>query len=124
MSEFSTSSGEQIFMESAAKLMEIITNIGENNGSGTHEVTLVLNGRFGNNSASRVESAVHDAMVGCHKLTFDFAGVDYISSAGLRVLLMAKKSLGGEVEVAVINANDVVKEIFDISGFSKILQVS
>ena len=50
-------------------------------------------------------------------------GVDYISSAGLRVLLMAKKKLGSGVEVSVINANDVVKEIFDISGFSKILQV-
>ena len=123
MSEFSTSSGEQIFMESAAKLMEIITNIGENNGSGTHEVTLVLNGRFGNNSASKVESAVHDAMVGCHKLTFDFAGVDYISSAGLRVLLSAQKTMNKQGEMKLIHVNDVINEIFEVTGFSDILNI-
>ncbi|MGM9998945.1 MAG: STAS domain-containing protein [Candidatus Bruticola sp.] len=91
--------------------------------AGGNETTLILNGRFGNNSASEVESVVQEAIGACRRLTFDFSGVDYISSAGLRVLLMAKKKLGPSVEVAVVNANEVVKEIFDISGFSKILQV-
>lgn len=86
-------------------------------------VTLILCGRFGNNTASEVEAAVKEVLPNCQKLTFDFAGVDYISSAGLRVLLMAKKSLGSGVSVDICNANDVVKEIFEISGFSKILQV-
>ena len=86
-------------------------------------VILVLRGRFGNNTASEVEAAVREVLPNCKKLTFDFTDVDYISSAGLRVLLMAKKSLGSGVVVDVCNANDVVKEIFEISGFSKILQV-
>ena len=103
--------------------MEITTQFVPAEGSGAKDVVLVLRGRFGNNSASEVESALNEAMGNCRSLTFDFGGVDYISSAGLRVLLMAKKSLGAGVEVAVVNANEVVKEIFDISGFSKILQV-
>mgnify|MGYP000676568293 CR=1 FL=1 len=103
--------------------MEITTKIVPISEAGGNDVTLVLNGRFGNNSASEVESAVQEVIGSCRKLVFDFAGVDYISSAGLRVLLMAKKKLGSAVEVSVINANDVVKEIFDISGFSKILRV-
>ena len=100
--------------------MEITTKIVPQPEVGGNEVTLALNGRFGNNSASEVESAVQEIIGSCRRLVFDFAGVDYISSA---VLLMAKKKLGSGVEVSVINANDVVKEIFDISGFSKILQV-
>lgn len=103
--------------------MEITTKIVPIPEVGGHEVTLILNGRFGNNSASEVESAVQEVIGSCRRLIFDFAGVDYISSTGLRVLLMAKKKLGSTVAVSVINANEVVKEIFDISGFSKILQV-
>ncbi|MGN0012873.1 MAG: STAS domain-containing protein [Candidatus Bruticola sp.] len=103
--------------------MEITTKIVPKTEVGGNEVTLALNGRFGNNSASEVESAVQEIIGSCRRLVFDFAGVDYISSAGLRVLLMAKKKLGSGVEVSVVNANEVVKEIFDISGFSKILQV-
>ena len=103
--------------------MESTTKIVPKPEVGGNEVTLALNGRFGNNSASEVEGAVQEIIGSCRQLIFDFADVDYISSAGLRVLLMAKKRLGSGVEVSVINANEVVKEIFDISGFSKILQV-
>lgn len=103
--------------------MNIEKVIGPEDASGNSEVTLLLSGRFGNSTASEVENAVKSVLPHCSRLIFDFTGVDYISSAGLRVLLMAKKKLGGSVSVEVCNANDVVKEIFDISGFSQILQV-
>lgn len=90
---------------------------------GSRDVTLVLEGRFGNNSASDVETAVKEVLPGCRKLTFDFAGVDYISSAGLRVLLIARRGAGEEVPVVISNANSVVKEILEMSGFSRYFRV-
>lgn len=103
--------------------MRIEKRIENSDVNGNSEVTILLDGRFGSSTASDVESAVNEVLPHCRKLVFDFSKVDYISSAGLRVLLMAKKKLGGSVSVTVCNANSVVKEIFDISGFSQILQV-
>jgi len=103
--------------------MKIEKRIENSDVNGNSEVTILLDGRFGSSTASDVESAVNEVLPHCRKLVFDFSKVDYISSAGLRVLLMAKKKLGGSVPVTVCNANSVVKEIFDISGFSQILQV-
>ena len=57
-------------------------------------------------------------------IVFDFTSLEYISSAGLRVLLASQKqvnSLG--TEMRIVGANDVVKEIFEITGFSDIMQI-
>ena len=62
---------------------------------------------------------------GATKIVVDLEGLDYISSAGLRVLFVAAKQLQGvDGEIRVCNLNPVVKEVFDISGFEMILPVS
>ncbi len=61
---------------------------------------------------------------GATALLLDFAGVDYISSAGLRsILVVAKKLRTGKGELSVAMLQDTVKEVFEISGFSSILPV-
>jgi len=61
---------------------------------------------------------------GSRKLLLDFSRLDYISSAALRVLLaVAKKLTPNEGELRICNPNDVVNEVFEISGFSTILKV-
>ena len=59
-------------------------------------------------------------------VVFDFAKLDYISSAGLRVLLSANKEMlkKGKKPVKIINANEIVKEVFDVTGFSDILDIA
>lgn len=56
-------------------------------------------------------------------LIFDFAGLEYISSAGLRVLLTAQKAMNKQGAMKIVNANEIVREIFDITGFTEILMV-
>ena len=60
---------------------------------------------------------------GRRKIVVDFTGLDYISSAGLRVLLGAAKRLGGAGALRLFGLNDTVGEVFQISGFSTILAV-
>lgn len=56
-------------------------------------------------------------------LTLDFANLDYISSAGLRVLLSAHKAMCGKGGMKVTHANEIVKEVFDVTGFVDILNI-
>ena len=59
-------------------------------------------------------------------IVFDFAKLDYISSAGLRVLLSANKAMvnSGKEPVKVLNSNEIVKEVFEVTGFSDILNIA
>ena len=78
-------------------------------------LTLAVAGRLDTNTAPELEAAVK--LDGVAALVFDFAGLDYISSAGLRILLAAKKSLmasGGAM--SVVNANPSVRNVFEITG--------
>ena len=86
-------------------------------------LTLAVSGRLDTNTAPDLEAAVK--LEGVAALVFDFAGLEYISSAGLRILLAAKKSLmasGGEM--SVVNANESVKSVFEITGCSEIFGLS
>ena len=56
-------------------------------------------------------------------LVMDFAGVDYISSAGLRVVLVLIKRMKGQGSMRIINANEMVKEIFEVTGFTDLVEV-
>lgn len=58
-----------------------------------------------------------------HKVVFDFIDLNYISSAGLRVLLTYQKKLGGKECVVINNSNDVIKNIFEVTGFINLLEV-
>lgn len=78
-------------------------------------------GRIDTLTAPELEGAL--ALDGVEELVFDFSRVDYISSAGLRVLLSAFKRMAGR-PMTVANVSPVVREVFDITGFSSIFTLT
>lgn len=90
------------------------------------DAVLVVSGSLNTTTARGLEEAVEDVLAkdGVLHVTFDFAALDYISSAGLRVLMGAYKRLvpaGGSVKVA--HPTDDVREVFDITGLAGILEI-
>lgn len=85
-------------------------------------LTLTLSGRLDTVSAPELEREISD-LSGITDLVFDFKNVDYVSSAGLRVILKAQKIMNAQGSMKLINVSDDVAEIFDITGFSDILVI-
>ena len=88
-----------------------------------NELVLTVAGRLDTTTAPQLEAEWKDELNGVQKLVFDFADLDYLSSAGLRVLLTAQKTMAKQGEMAVRHVNETVKEVFDVTGFSEILTV-
>ena len=84
-----------------------------------NKMTIALEGRLDTSTAPELQELVA-GLEGVTDLTFDLEKLMYISSAGLRVLMIAKK---GIKEVSIININEDIKEIFDITGFSTIFNI-
>ena len=82
-----------------------------------NKLTLAPIGRVDTITSPELEAAV--VLDGIDELVFDLAQVDYISSAGLRVLLSSQKKMAGK-SMKIVNARPAVKEVFDITGFSDI----
>ena len=80
-------------------------------------------GRLDTVTAPEFETEIKEIIPGIKFLTLDFSNLSYISSAGLRVLLSAQKAISDSGEMKVINVNDTIMEIFDITGFSEILTI-
>ena len=87
-------------------------------------LTVTLNGRLDRNTAPDLDSKISGALTGIKKITFDFTELEYISSAGLRVILSAAKKLRGDDSVEIAGASKEIRDIFDVTGFSKILKVT
>jgi len=85
------------------------------------ENTIRLTGRIDSNNAAQLEKELLAAAEGMQEITLDAEELEYISSAGLRVLLKLKKQTAGEV--TVINASKDVYDIFEVTGFNNILTV-
>ena len=81
-----------------------------------------VTGSLNTNTASQLEAALEDVFSQATSITFDFDGLEYVSSAGLRVLMMAFKRLGGQ-GVAIEHASDEIREVLDITGFSTLFDV-
>ena len=90
------------------------------NGS---ELTFQLEGRLDTTTAPNLESELKASLAGVDNLIFDIKDLQYISSAGLRVLLSAQKVMNKQGSMVVRNACDDVKEIFDVTGFADILTI-
>lgn len=91
------------------------------NGS---ELTIALVGRLDTNSSPALEKELTTALNGVGSLIFDLAELGYISSAGLRVLLMAQKAMNAKAGSMVIrNSNEDIMSIFDVTGFVDILNI-
>lgn len=87
-----------------------------------NEVTLTLEGRLDTSTAPELESALSDIPSSVKKLILDFAKLEYVSSAGLRVILTAQKSMNARAgKLVVVKANDVVRDVFDVTGFSSFI---
>ena len=86
-------------------------------------LTIALEGRLDTGSAPELEDALESSLDGVNKLVFDLEKLEYISSAGLRVLLGAQKIMNWQGAMKVIRANDMVLEIFEVTGFSDILTI-
>lgn len=80
-------------------------------------------GRLDSSTAPMMESAVKAILPDITDLTFDFEKLEYISSAGLRVLLSAQKAMDAKGKMKVTGVNEAVMEIFEITGFSDILNI-
>lgn len=87
------------------------------------ELTLAVEGRLETTTAPELEAVVKSELDGVTVLVFDFTKLEYISSAGLRVLLSAQKTMNKQGSMKVTGANEIVTEIFEITGFSDILTI-
>ena len=87
------------------------------------ELTIGLAGRLDTTTAPELEKALKEALDGVTELTFDFAELAYISSAGLRVLLSTQKAMSRQGNMKIIHVSEIIMVIFDVTGFSDILTI-
>ena len=85
---------------------------------------IVVTGRLDTVSAPDLEKALMPLPEGVNTLVYDFGKLDYISSAGLRVMLGLHRSLPMGGKTKVTNCNSVIKEDFSVTGFDGILEIS
>ncbi len=90
------------------------------NGS---ELTLALNGRLDTTTAPELEAVIKENITGVTNLVMDFAELEYLSSAGLRVILSAQKTMNKQGEMVIRNVNETINEVFEITGFIDILTI-
>lgn len=82
-----------------------------------------LSGRLDTTTAPELENELKASLDGVNELTLDFAGLEYISSAGLRVLLSTQKIMNMQGKMLVRNVSETIMEIFEITGFTDILTI-
>ena len=86
-------------------------------------LTLKVIGRLDTTTAPQLEGCVRESIAGISELTIDFGELDYISSAGLRVLLSTQKEMNKQGSMKVVNVNEMVMEVFEITGFVDVLTI-
>ena len=82
-----------------------------------------LEGRLDTVTAPELEQELEAAFPGLTELTLDFEKLEYISSAGLRVLLLAQKTMTKQGTMKLVHVNETIMEIFEVTGFSDILTI-
>ena len=87
------------------------------------DFAIALEGRLDTTTAPQLEKELKDDIAGVTELSFDFEKLEYISSAGLRVLLSAKKIMNKQEHMGIRNVNEDIMEIFEVTGFSDILDI-
>ena len=88
------------------------------------ELTIVPEGRLDTMTAPELEAELSQSMDDAESLVLDFSKLDYISSAGLRVLLSAHKTMSGKGGMKLTNVNEIVREVFEVTGFAEILTIN
>lgn len=85
------------------------------------KLTLALEGRLDTTTAPQLEAEIKSGLEGVTDLELDFSRLDYLSSAGLRVLLAAQKTMNRQGTMVIRHANETIREVFEVTGFSEIL---
>ena len=98
-------------------MLDIIKNVG--NG----KADIALAGRLDTVTAPELEQVLSEFLPSLSELTLDFEKLDYISSAGLRVLLSAQKAMNKQGEMKLRHVGETIMEIFEVTGFSDILTI-
>ena len=86
-------------------------------------LTVVLQGRLDTTTSPELELSLKESLPGVTELVMDLEGLEYISSAGLRVLLSSHKAMMSKGGMKIVHVNDVVQEVFEVTGFSDILTI-
>jgi anti-sigma B factor antagonist len=94
----------------------------EKNQNGKNLV-VALEGRLDTVTAPQLEEELKTGLEGITDLVIDLSKLEYVSSAGLRVLLSAFKIMRNKGKMKVTNANELVKEVFEVTGFSDFLPI-
>ena len=94
----------------------------EKNLNGT-ELTVAIAGRLDTTTAPLLEAELKQSIAGVEKLSLDFSALEYLSSAGLRVLLSTQKIMNKQGEMIIKNVNETINEIFEVTGFIDILTI-
>ncbi|SEA93762.1 anti-sigma B factor antagonist [Pseudobutyrivibrio sp. ACV-2] len=87
------------------------------------KLTIAIEGRLDTTTAPQLENVINEEIEGVTDLTFDLKALDYISSAGLRVLLSSQKIMNKQGNMVVKNSSEEVLEIFEVTGFSDIFTI-
>lgn len=87
------------------------------------ELTLTISGRLDTTTAPLLEAELKKSIGGAQRLVLDFETLEYLSSAGLRVLLAAQKVMNKQGTMVIRNVNETIADIFEVTGFSEILTI-
>ena len=86
-------------------------------------LTMAVSGRLDTTTAPELDAALKEALPGVKDLLLDFSALDYISSAGLRVLLSTQKIMSKQGSMKLTGVNEGIMEVFEITGFAGILTI-
>jgi len=88
------------------------------------KTTIALEGRLDTATSPELETVLSAVTPTCKDLVLDFGKLEYVSSAGLRVLLTAQKTMNSHNgKMAIVNANDVVRDVFEVTGFASFINI-
>ena len=88
-----------------------------------NKLTITLTGRLDTTTAPKLETELKQNISGVEELVLDLAALEYLSSAGLRVLLSAQKVMNRQGSMVVKNVNETIMEIFEVTGFVDLLTI-
>ena len=86
-------------------------------------LTMAVAGRLDTSTAPQLEKVVDEEVKDIQQLVMDFANLEYVSSAGLRVILRAQKKMNMLGSMKICNVNETIMEVFEITGFADILNI-
>ena len=87
------------------------------------KLTLILEGRLDTVTAPALEAELKQSLNDVTELVFDFSNLEYISSAGLRVLLSSQKIMNKQGSMVIRHVNETIMEVFEVTGFIDILSI-